>query len=42
MVKKEMEVHLLTSFKFDNIILGLETIYDKKWLEELNLNEKKK
>ena len=41
MVKKEMEVHLLTSFKFDNIILGLETIYDKKWLEELNLNEKK-
>ncbi|MBR3661220.1 MAG: hypothetical protein IKN63_04925 [Bacilli bacterium] len=29
------------SFKFDNIILGLETIYDKKWLEELNFNEKK-
>lgn len=29
------------SFKFDNIILGLETIYDKKWLEELKLNDKK-
>ena len=29
------------SFKFDNIILGLETIYDKNWLEELKINDKK-
>jgi len=29
------------SFKFGNIILGLETIYDKKWLEELKPNDKK-
>ena len=25
------------SFKFDNVFLGLETIYDKKWLEELKI-----
>ena len=41
MVKKEMEVHLFISFKFDNIFLGLETIYDKKWLKELKINDKK-
>lgn len=29
------------SFKFDNVILGLETIYDKKWFEELKINDKK-
>lgn len=29
------------SFKFDNGLLGLETIYDKKWLEELKMNNKK-
>ena len=29
------------SFKFDNGILGLETIYDKKWFEELKINDKK-
>lgn len=29
------------SFKFDNIFLGLETIYDKKWLKELKINDKK-
>ena len=29
------------SFKFDNIFLGLETTYDKKWLEELKPNDKK-
>ena len=29
------------SFKLDNIILGLETIYDKKWLQELKINDKK-
>ncbi len=29
------------SFKFDNIILGLETIYDKKFLEKLEINDKK-
>lgn len=29
------------SFKFDNILLGLETIYDKKWLEKLKINDKK-
>ena len=28
-------------FKFDNIILGLETTYDKKWLEELKTSDKK-
>ena len=29
------------TFKFDDIILGLETTYDKKWLEELKINDKK-
>ena len=29
------------SFKFDNVFLGLETIYDKKWLEELKIYDKK-
>ena len=29
------------SFKFNNIILGIETIYDKKWIEELQQNDKK-
>ena len=29
------------SFKFNNILLGLETIYDIKWLEELKINDKK-
>ncbi len=29
------------SFYFDNVFLGLETIYDKKWLEELKINDKK-
>ena len=29
------------SFKFDNVILGLENIYDKKWIEELKINDKK-
>ena len=29
------------SFKFNNTILGLETIYDKKWFEELKINDKK-
>ena len=29
------------SFKFGNTILGLETIYDKKWLKELKINDKK-
>lgn len=29
------------SFKFDNVILELETIYDKKWFEELKINDKK-
>lgn len=29
------------SFKLDSIILGLETIYDKKWLEDLKINDKK-
>ena len=29
------------TFKFDNIIIGLETIYDKRWLEELKMNDKK-
>ena len=29
------------SFKVDNVILGLETIYDKKWFEELKINDKK-
>ena len=29
------------SFNFDNAFLGLETIYDKKWLEELKINDKK-
>ena len=28
------------SFKFDNIFLGPETIYDKKWLKELKINSK--
>lgn len=29
------------SFKFNNILLGLETIYDKEWLKELKQNDKK-
>ena len=29
------------TFKFDNILLGLETTYDKKWLDELKINDKK-
>ena len=29
------------SFKLDNILLGLETIYDKKWLKDLRINDKK-
>ena len=29
------------SFKINNILLGLETTYDKKWLEELKINDKK-
>ena len=28
-------------FKFDNILIRLETTYDKKYLEELNTNDKK-
>ena len=28
-------------FKFDSIFLGLETNYDKKWLKELKINDKK-
>ena len=28
-------------FNFDDIFLGLETTYDKKWLEELKINDKK-
>ena len=29
------------SFKFDNILFGIETTYDKTWLEELKINDKK-
>ena len=29
------------SFKIDNVLLGLETIYDKKWLKELKTSNKK-
>lgn len=29
------------SFEFNNINLGIETTYDKKWLKELNLDDKK-
>ena len=28
------------SFRFDNVLLGLETIYDKKWLKELKISNK--
>ncbi len=39
--KKRNGSALFISFKFDNTILGLETIYDKKWLKELKINDKK-
>ena len=29
------------SFKINNTLLGFETTYDKKWLEELIINDKK-
>lgn len=32
---------LFISFKFGNIYLGLETVYDKNWLKELKMNDKK-
>lgn len=31
----------IITFKFDNILIRLETTYDKKYLEELNTNDKK-
>lgn len=39
--KKRNGSALFISFKFDNIVLRLETVYDKKWLEELKINDKK-
>ena len=29
------------AFKFNNTIIGLETVYDKEWLKELNINDRK-
>lgn len=29
------------SFECDNAYLGIETVYDSVWLEELNINDKK-
>ena len=39
--KKRNGSALFISFKIDNIVLRLETVYDKKWLEELKINDKK-
>ena len=32
---------IFISYKFDNISLGLETLYDKRWLKEIKINDKK-
>lgn len=39
--KKRKGEAIFLSFKLDNIYIGLETIYDKNWLKELNINDKK-
>ena len=39
--KKKSGSAFCISFKIDNIHLGIETTYDKKWLEELKINDKK-
>lgn len=38
--KKRSGNGLFVTFKFDNIILELETTYDEKWLKELKINNK--
>ena len=39
--KKRVGLSPFITFKSDNIILGLETVYDKEWLEELKIKDKK-
>lgn len=38
--KKRNGMAPFISFRCDNILLGIETNYDKKWLEELKINDK--
>ncbi|MBR1936993.1 MAG: hypothetical protein IJ842_04785 [Bacilli bacterium] len=38
--KKRNGMAPFISFNCDNILLGIETNYDKKWLEELKINDK--
>ena len=37
--RKGISLHIV--FKLNNILLGIETNYDKKWLENLNTNDRK-
>ena len=39
--KKRSGSAFCISFKIDNILLGIETTKDKKWFEELKINDKK-
>ena len=39
--KKRTGESLFVLFKIDNFYLGLETTYDKKWLKELKIDDKK-
>ena len=39
--KKRTGLSPFISFKTDNIKIGIETIYDKEWLKELNESNKK-